>query len=152
MKHLLFLLAVVLLSSSAFPITLGLEFKASGDEVVALNIGFSDQFELKPQVGFQLGDAAHLNLIIDGNIYLPDISPLRHYIGPSLIFSTWDNGNSNADNTSFYLGGHYGLRYNVNEVISLFGEIGIILDFDPDFAMTSFRPGLGCTFYLPAFN
>jgi len=140
---------VLLLAVQTFSASLGLEFKADEAENIALNIGFSDQFELKPQVAFRLGDGAFIDLIVDGNFYFAEMSGLRHYAGFGVHFKIEDTAN---DNTAVNLGGHYGLRYDVNEIISIFGEIGVLVDFQDGFSLSSTRPGLGCTFYLPAFN
>jgi hypothetical protein len=157
MKKILCTLAVGIICCSAYPLKLGLEFRATDDaswevSTIGVNLGITDQFELKPQLGFRLGDSPRMNLILDGNFYLPDISSLRHYAGFGLHISVWDNEeNNDSDNSDFYLNGHYGLRYDINDVISLFGEIGLNFIFDP-FMMVTTRPGLGVTFYFPNFN
>lgn len=139
----LFLLFVVIVSKSAYPLGLGLEFSVDNDVAVGVNLRITEKFELKPQLGFSIvEDASLFNLSLDGNIYLPQMQNLQHYAGPGITFMTFDG------NTNFSLDGHYGLRYDFNDIISAFGQIGLGINFDP-FALTTFRSGLGLTFYIP---
>lgn len=140
------LLFVAIAATAAFPFKLGVEFSVGETQQVGANLRFTDMFEMKPQIGFSFSDGTNIfDLILDGNFYLPDIDELHHYAGFGLgmFFQSDENGKIN-------LNAHYGLRYDVNDIISLFGEGGIKMDFDP-FVMATFKGGIGCTFYIPGF-
>lgn len=139
----LFLFLAVVVSKSAYPLGLGLEFSAGSDITVGVNLRLMEKFELKPQLGFSIiEDASLFALNLDGNFYLPQMQNLQHYVGPGITITAIE-GNSN-----FGIDGHYGLRYNFNDVISTFGEIGLGMNFDP-FNLVTFRSGLGLTFFIP---
>ena len=72
---------------------------------------------------------------------------LQHYAGLGLDLDVRSGNNGGG----FGLDGHYGLRFNINEVLSLFGEIGLKTFFDP-FVLRSFRGGVGITFFFPNFD
>jgi hypothetical protein len=136
------ILIVALLCTRAFPLGFGLEYSAFGNNVVGANLRINDAFEFKPQLGFTFSDAYNnLHLIFNGNYYFTETSGLQHYAGGALDLSVGD-GNSDVG-----LIGHYGMRYDINDVISLFGEAGIDMRFDP-FILSSFRGGAGITFYI----
>jgi hypothetical protein len=142
------LCCIVFLSTSAFPFQLGLEFSAGSDMIMGANMRFNQLFELKPQLGFSFSENNNrLRLLVNSNFYLPEISDLQHYAGLGLDLDV-QSGNNNG---GFGLDGHYGLRYNITEIISLFGEIGFFMDFDP-FYMSSFRGGAGITIFFPNFE
>jgi opacity protein-like surface antigen len=141
LSHFLFLIAVF--ATTAFPFRMGMEFSVSQQATVGLNLRLTEKFELKPQLGFGFAeDNNSFILTVDGNFYLPQMQNLQHYAGPGISFSAY------SDDTYFNINGHYGLRYDFNDVISTFGEIGIGLTFDP-FMMNTFKGGLGLTFYFP---
>jgi hypothetical protein len=122
---------------------MGLDFGVSEKATLGLNLRIVEKFELKPAIGFGFTeDINTFSLSVDGNFYLPQIQTLQHYAGPQIWFMV------NSRDGYVGLNGHYGLRYDFNEVISTFGEIGINLQFDP-FFLASFRGGLGLTFYFP---
>jgi|GEM_PF-3832872 len=140
------LLFVAIAATAAYPFKLGIEFSAGASEQIGANLRFNDLFEFKPQIGFSFSDDDNrFNLLLDGNFYLPDIEELHHYAGFGLgmFFQTDTDGRIN-------LNGHYGLRYDVNDIVSLFGEGGLSMVFDP-FVMATFKGGVGCTFYIPGF-
>jgi hypothetical protein len=152
MKKVLSILAfVVLLSSSAYPFRLGLEFQATADNHndlgrVAVNMRLNDLVELKPMLGFKFSENNNrFSIGMDGNFYLPPIQDLQHYAGPGLAFDAFPNGNT------FQLHGQYGLRYDFNEILSTFGEIGVGMDFDP-FVFGTFRGAVGLTIFFPTFQ
>jgi hypothetical protein len=144
MKKALAVLLCAGLFTAACPFQLGLDFSIGTKSQISANMRFNHLFELKPQVGFGIRKNMNsLNPGIDANFYLPDISGLQHYVGAGLDVYT-----AEGTQGTFEIGGHYGLRYNVNEIISIFGEIGIAVDNDP-FVMSSFTEGIGCTIYFP---
>lgn len=137
----------VLMSRSVFSFQLGLEFGVNPNLLMGANMRFSELFELKPQLGFLFKeDFSQLHLIVDGNFYLPEIMDLQHYAGLGLDLDV-QSGNGGG----FGLDGHYGLRYNINEIVSLFGQVGMRFDFDP-FIFQSFRGGAGITIFFPNFD
>jgi hypothetical protein len=137
------LLTIFLASSTVYPIRLGLDFGVFDKPTLGLNLRLVEKFELKPAVGFSISeDDNSFILSVDGNFYLPQIQTLQHYAGPQIWF------NVNSDDSYVGVNGHYGLRYDFNEVLSTFGEIGLNIQFSP-FLLYSFRGGLGLTFYIP---
>ena len=137
------LVGLFCLNASAFQ--LGLEFGVGNDVHVGTNMRFTELFELKPQLAFGFGeDYGMFDLIIDANFYLPELGELQHYAGPGISLNV-ESGNNNG---VFTLNGHYGLRYNINDIVSIFGQIGFGMEFDP-FVLKTFRNGVGITFYLP---
>ncbi|MBN1576497.1 MAG: hypothetical protein JW913_08095 [Chitinispirillaceae bacterium] len=146
-KTIVSLLIVGIFAATAHPFQLGVEFSVGEIPQVGANMRFNDLFELKPQLEFSFSENNNaLGLCIDGNFYLPDISDLQHYAGFGFNFLVQSDYDSYAG-----LNGHYGLRYNINDIFSIFGELGIwIKRFDP-FYMTTFKGGIGCTIYFPNF-
>lgn len=145
------LLTVFLASSSAYSFRMGLDFGVSDKATLGLNLRIVEKFELKPALGFGFTENInHFTLSVDGNFYLPQIQTLQHYAGPQIWFFVVndDRNQGSNDESRFGLNGHYGLRYDFNDVISTFGEIGLNLQFDP-FLLATFRAGLGLTFYFP---
>lgn len=143
-KTIMSVLMVGLLCSSAFPFKLGLEFQAGDQLFIGTNMRFSDFFELKPQLGFQFADDYDVfNLLVSGNFYLPDLGKLQHYAGLGI-----DLGFVSDEDAQFVLDGHYGLRYDINEVVSIFGQVGLGFVLAPEFAMTTYSSGAGITFYV----
>ncbi len=140
------LACVVLLSSSAYPFRMGLEFQTGSDQRINVNLRLNDLVELKPGLGFKFQENDNqFSIGVDGNFYLPQIQNLQHYAGPGISFKAESNGNN------FELHGQYGLRYDFNEILSAFGEIGLGMDFDP-FIFRSFRSGVGLTIFFPNFQ
>lgn len=142
-KLLLSTLIIGVLSSSAFPLQFGLEYSAGYRSIVGANLRISDVFEFKPQLGFMFSDAYNnLNLIFNGNYYFADYSGLQQYAGGAFDMAVGDG------DSDFMINGHYGMRYNINEILSLFGEAGLNMHFDP-FILTTFTGGVGITFFIP---
>ena len=145
-KAIMTILYVGLLAGSAFPFRMGLEFGVNSVPTIGLNLRVIDFLEVKPQLGFMFSDNYNsFTLGTDVNFYLPGIGDLQHYAGPGIGF------NVNTNDADFGLNGHYGLRYDFNEVLSAFGEIGFTMDFDP-FVLASSRAGVGLTVYFPNFQ
>ena len=145
-KTVLATLCIGLLAVSAFPFRMGLEFGVYSTPTVGLNLRVIDFIEVKPQLGFLFSDDYNsFTLGTDVNFYLPQIGDLQHYAGPGIGF------NVNTDDSDFQLDGHYGLRYDFNEVLSAFGQIGFTMGFDP-LIFASSRAGLGLTVYFPNFQ
>ena len=147
MKKVLSIVAcVVLLSSSAYPFRLGLEFQTGSSQSIAVNMRLNDLVELKPSLGFSFSENNNtFSIGADGNFYLPQIQDLQHYAGPGISFRADPNSNN------FELHGQYGLRYDFNEILSTFAEIGLGMDFDP-FVFGTFRGGVGLTIFFPNFQ
>ncbi len=144
-KAVMSMIIVGLLSASAFPFKLGLEFQAGEQMVVGANMRFSELFELKPKLGFLFSDPVNLfSLVVDGNFYLPDLGELQHYAGFGVNLAIV----SEDDASEFGLDGHYGLRYDINEVVSIFGQVGLGMIFTPDFVMSTYSTGAGVTFFI----
>jgi hypothetical protein len=136
------MMMVGLLYASAFPFKLGLEFQAGGQMLFGGNLRFSDFFELKPQLGFIFSEPRdEFDLAINANFYLSDLGRLQQYVGPGVDFAI-------SDESSFGINGNYGLRYNINDAISIFGQIGLGMIFTPDFALATYSSGVGLTFYI----
>jgi hypothetical protein len=143
MKKLYAIIITALFITQPAAFKMGLEFSVMEQATVGLNLRLSEKFELKPQLGFSFQeDNNTFRLNVDGNFYLPQIQTLQHYAGPGISLY------ANTDDVLFSINGHYGLRYDINEIISTFGEIGIGINFDP-FILNAFRGGLGVTFYFP---
>lgn len=141
-KIALSMLIVGLLCSSAFSFKFGLEFQAGDQMLFGANMRFSDFFELKPQLGFEFAEFNdEFDLSVNGNFYLSDLGQLQQYVGPGihLIF---------RDESSFGIDGHYGLRYNINDALSIFGQVGLGMIFTPDFRINTYSTGVGLTFFM----
>lgn len=136
------MLIVGLLCTSAFPFKLGLEFQAGQVMLFGANLRFSDFFELKPQLGFMFDDDRdEFDLAVNANFYLSDLGRLQQYVGPGVNFAF-------SDNSSFGINGNYGLRYDINDAVSIFGQVGLGMIFTPDFSISTYSSGVGLTFYL----
>lgn len=136
------MLVVGLLCTSAFPFKLGLEFQAGELMLFGANLRFSDFFELKPQLGFEFGEIRdEFDLAVNGNFYLSDLGQLQQYVGPGVNFAF-------SDESSFGLNGNYGLRYDINDALSIFGQIGLGMIFTPHFSIGTYSSGVGLTFYM----
>lgn len=141
-KLTLSMLIVGLLCTSAFPFKLGLEFQAGQVMLFGANLRFSDFFELKPQLGFMFNDDRdEFDLAVNANFYLSDLGRLQQYVGPGVNFAF-------SDNSSFGIKGNYGLRYDINDAVSIFGQVGLGMIFTPDFSISTYSSGVGLTFYL----
>lgn len=133
-----------LLCSSVYSFDFGLEFQAGENILIGTNMRFTDQFELKPQLGFLFSDPTDLFLLaVDANYYLPQLGNLDHYLGGGINLGIVSEGDE-----TFGINGHYGLRYGINEIVSIFGQIGLNFVFTPDFAMNTTSSALGVTFFI----
>jgi opacity protein-like surface antigen len=142
-KSYLSLLFIITLCTSIYPLRLGVEFIASNQPTLGVNLRLTDVFELKPNLGFAFAENVSVFYLgLDGNYYLPEMGELQHYAGGGFGL------NAVTDATRFSLNGHYGLRYDVNEIISIFGEGGVQMTFN-EFIFSSFMGGVGVTFYFP---
>ncbi len=136
------MLIVGMLCGSAFPFKLGLEFQAGQQMLVGGNLRFSEFFELKPQLGFVFSEFIdEFDLVVNANFYLADLGKLKQYVGPGVNFAF-------SDPTRFGLSGNYGLRYDINDALSIFGQVGLGMIFTPDFEISTFSSGVGLTFYM----
>src|SRR5690554_3379861 len=141
-KLTLSILIVGLFCGNAFPFKLGLEFQAGQKMLFGANMRFSDLFELKPQLGFIFSDFQdEFDLVVNGNFYLSDLGQLQQYVGPGINFAF-------SDETSFGINGNYGLRYDINDALSIFGQVGLGMIFTPDFSIGTYSTGVGLTFYM----
>ena len=145
MKKLFFsLLMVGLLYGNVYALKFGLEFQAGSQVLVGANFRLSHFIELKPQLGLRFAnDNNFFQLNANGNFYFPDLGKLQHYAGFEILISKATNRD-----TDFGLGGHYGLRYDINEVVSLFGEAGLIFMITPSSSLITNSSGVGVTFYI----
>lgn len=144
------LLIIGLMCGSAFSLNLGVEFQfgnsivvSQSDVVVGANLRLSDKFEVKPQLGLVLGDINVFLLIADGNYYLPDLGKLQNYVGAGLGL-----GFQKDVDAEIALNGHYGVRYPFNDVVSVFGQVGLNFTLSPEFIMNTFSSGVGLTFNI----
>ncbi|NLD99390.1 MAG: hypothetical protein GX640_05900 [Fibrobacter sp.] len=138
------LLLVGIFYGSAFPLKLGLEFQAGNQSLVGANLRFTERFELKPQLGLLFRENySQFQLVVNANFYLPDIGKVQHYAGPGMYL-----GFASGQDGQFGLDGHYGLRYNINDAISLFGQLGLGFNITPSFQLSTFTSGAGITFYI----
>ena len=141
-KNFLSMMIVGLLCTSAFPFKFGMEFQAGDLMLFGANFRFFEFFELKPQIGFEFGETRdEVDLAVNGNFYLSDLGQLQQYVGPGVNFAF-------SDNSRFAINGNYGLRYDINEAISVFGQIGLGMVFSPDFIIRTYSTGVGLTFYM----
>ncbi len=125
----------------------GFEFSVDPSRVVGMNIRFNDLYELKPGLGFRLSDNETIfNLAIDNNFYFISGFDLSHYAGFGFAIQIAERDNG-GDDTDITLDGHYGLRYDINDVISLFGDLGLAFAIDP-WVFRTFRSGVGVTFFI----
>jgi len=143
MKKLVFSMLIVgLFCGNVFPFKLGLEFQAGQQMLFGANMRFSDFFELKPQLGFIFSDFQdEFDLVVNGNFYLSDLGQLQQYVGPGINFAF-------SDETRFGINGNYGLRYDINDALSIFGQVGLGMIFTPDFSISTYSSGVGLTFYM----
>ena len=143
MKKLVFSMLIVgLFCGNVFPFKLGLEFQAGQQMLFGANMRFSDFFELKPQLGFIFSDFQdEFDLVVNGNFYLSDLGQLQQYVGPGINFAF-------SDETRFGINGNYGLRYDINDALSIFGQVGLGMIFTPDFFISTYSSGVGLTFYM----
>ncbi len=138
------LVMIGLLCGSAFPFKLGLEFQAGSQLLVGANMRFSDLLEIKPQLGFKINDASsQFDMAVSGNFYLPELGDLQHYAGAGLFLNVYEE-----QDEQFGIDGHYGLRYDINKIFGIFGQVGLAMNLAPEFEMASFSSGVGCTFYI----
>ena len=145
-KAAMVLACIGLLSVPAYPFRFGLEFSVYEQPTIGVNLRIVDFFELKPALGFSFSENYNLfDFNVDGNFYLPQIEDLQHYAGPGISLHADSNDNN------FGIHGQYGLRYDFNDVLSAFGEIGIRIAFN-DFNLRTFRGGAGLTVYFPNFQ
>ena len=141
-KLTLSILIIGLSCGNVFPFKLGLEFQAGQQMLFGANMRFSDLFELKPQLGFIFSDFQdEFDLVVNGNFYLSDLGQLQQYVGPGINFAF-------SDETSFGINGNYGLRYDINDALSIFGQVGLGMIFTPDFSIGTYSTGVGLTFYM----
>ncbi|MBN1983610.1 MAG: hypothetical protein JW795_18890 [Chitinivibrionales bacterium] len=139
---------ITVVFSSASALEMGLEFKAGAQNWVGANLRFSDFYELKPSILLLFSDDENYNTVgvcADNNFYLPELKTLQQYAGFTIGYGIPNY----LPAESFFLGGHYGLRYNLTEdIISIFGEVGFLQTFDP-VIFSTLTSSLGVTFYLP---
>ena len=141
-KLALSILIIGLFCGNVFPFKLGLEFQAGQQMLFGANMRFSDLFELKPQLGFIFSDFQdEFDLVVNGNFYLSDLGQLQQYVGPGINFAF-------SDETSFGINGNYGLRYDINDALSIFGQVGLGMIFTPGFSISTYSTGVGLTFYM----
>jgi hypothetical protein len=132
----------------------GIEFTMGNSYVLSLDIHTSNFFELKPQVEFN-PTFSLINFDPAVNFYLYDsrdcffrvdethlikIPKLQIYCGLGITFPV--NGNNST--VGFLL--DYGLRYNINEILSLVGQIGAEAKGNP--FRPAFNGGLGFSLYI----
>lgn len=88
-------------------------------------------------------DGHGLSPKVAANLYLKKMQDLQHYIGiGASIYSLLPAYEKNV-----MLNIHYGLRYDLNKILSTFGEFGVQTNFHPK--VQSFSTGIGLTFYVP---
>lgn len=147
-KLLLSTMIIGVLAGNAFPLQFGLEYMTGAQSIIGTNLRINDVFEFKPQLGFSFSDpGSNLQLILNGNYYFTESSGLQQYAGGALDMVFGDNV-FGQDISNIMINGHYGMRYDINEVLSLFGELGINMDFDP-FVLSTFTGGMGLTIFIP---
>ena len=151
LKKIIFsVVALSMFNFSVFATQLGFEFFSNSTPWLNANILVNEAIELKPGIQLHFGDNINtIGIGFDFNYYLSPIKPFNHYIGAGISFVSIEYENPLInDETSISFNGHYGLRYTLNEHMSIFGELGVNLKFSPTVFSTQ-RPGLGVTFYLP---
>ena len=151
MKFRFIITLILFLFSSGYPqIKFGIDFTVGSSNYVGPNIRFSHFYELKPLFAIAIIDdrSDAFGIIINNNFYLKDIGKLQNYLGVAIGYINSMDDIVRVNDGAMLIGGQYGLRYNFNEIVSIFGEIGLISSVDP-FIMTTGKSGLGVTFYFP---
>lgn len=151
------MLLVGLMCGSAFSFNLGANFgfvnnatKGGTGTEVSARIGLTEKMELAPRLGFCFGDGSTFAIGADFNYYLSSIGDLQQYLGGGLDFSKTAVliGVSKTSDSYFGINGHYGLRYDFNDVVGVFGQVGLDIPFAPDFMFGTFSSGVGLTFQI----
>jgi hypothetical protein len=123
----------------------GIEFSAGSSQNVGVNVRFSDLYEMKPGIGFRVSENdVVFAFSMDNNFYFISGFDLSHYAGVGVGITAINNDNDDVDVT---IDGHYGLRYDINAIVSIFGDLGLAFDIDP-LVFRTFRSALGCTFFI----
>ena len=123
----------------------GLDFTFSYQPYVGLKWHIANGYCMNPYLGFiAVGNNTafpYLYVGIGNQFYLPPLFALDQYINvsPALYLN----------NRKLYFNGSvsYGLQYQFNNAISVFGELGIEIA-APNVLVESFRNGVGVIFYL----
>jgi hypothetical protein len=150
MKFRFLIILILFLSSGHSQTQFGIDFTVGSSNFVGPNIRFSHLYELKPLFAISIIDnkSDAIGIIINNNFYLKDIGRLQNYIGFAIGYINSMDDFIVVNNGAMLIGGQYGLRCNLNEIVSIFGEIGVVSSIDP-FFMTTAKSGLGVTFYFP---
>jgi hypothetical protein len=135
---------------------IGMDFMVSNQPTVGFRWHIADAYCMSPYVGFyHVGNGtgqgtptliptqgtATFVFGIGNRIYLPSFAALDDYINVSPSVAV-NNKTANFDGSV-----SYGLQYEINTTISIFGEAGVEV-VTPQPTVGSFRSGIGLVFYF----
>ncbi len=149
-KAALLLLLPLFLSATDLSKKVGFEFLASRVSEIGVKIHVNSVYTINPGITFLIGETSHnyysnsdamLGVSIDQQFYLPDNDAMNHYIYLNIGMSDV----LYPDIPHFGLG--YGLQYQCNDNIAIFGELGATVS--PDYGYFGLgKSGLGLIFYV----
>lgn len=147
-KAALLCIGLAVVSSYCYP-QFGIDFSVGEMGFIGPNIRFSHFYELKPSLEFTVTDnkSNSIGILAENNFYLVDVYNLQNYVGFGIGFVS--NKDSNGNKTKHtMLTGQYGLRYDFNSVVSVFGQLGLLVELDP-VVLSTHKSAIGITLYFP---
>jgi hypothetical protein len=123
---------------------IGVDFSVSSQPDVGLKWHISNLYCINPYLGFSFSKARDNTFFLVGianQFYLPSFAELDQYIDISPAFYLIGNSPNFEGNIG------YGLQYQFNSTISIYGELGIGV-IVPDGQFGTFRSGLGAILYF----
>ena len=132
------------LNAASYGGKIGIDFTVSNQSDLGLKWHISNLYCMNPYLGFNFAkvrDNTFFLIGIGNQFYLPSFAELDQYINISPAFYLIGNNPNFEGNVS------YGLQYQFNNTISIFGELGIEV-IVPDGQVGTFRSGLGAILYF----
>lgn len=132
-------MAVLAFWSVSGAVGVGIPFGFQSGQGVGARLNFGDVYAFQPLVIFNyVNDETSMTFSADNNFFIAGDDMLRQYVG----------ANVNVDlDGNFGTGGYYGLQHRVNEVVDVYGQLGLGVTFDPTFVST-FSTGVGVIFNI----
>ncbi len=132
-------MAVLAFWSVSGAVGVGIPFGFQSGQGVGARLNFGDVYAFQPLVIFNyVNDQTSMTFSADNNFFIAGDDMLRQYVG----------ANVNVDlDGNFGTGGYYGLQHRVNEVVDVYGQLGLGVTFDPTFVST-FSTGVGVIFNI----
>jgi len=134
------------LNAASYGGKIGIDFTLSEQPTIGMKWHISKLYCVNPFFGFlaagKSADQGNLLIVGLGNqFYLPSFLALDHYINISPAYYGFGG-------SGFFEGKlSYGLQYQCNNTISIFGELGIVY-YSRDYLAETFRSGVGAIFYF----